>query len=170
VIVLYAVRVPFRVLGLVVLAFAVGACASLRDVEERTTQGPAADELWLYHQIAANGREPTFDERLHWRDQLDERIARYLRAHPEASNSLDLTTFRFERRAIVGMTKEQILLLLGRPLGTTSDPAEIEKRARRFWPLVREQAQEAWAYPLGWTFYFAGDRVVDITRYASSSP
>jgi hypothetical protein len=141
----------------------------MRNVEQRTTQGPTAEQLWLYRQVLANGREPTFDERLHWRDQIDDRISRYVREHPETASGLDITVFRFERRAIVGMTKAQILLLLGRPLGATSDPAEIEKRARKFWPAVREQAQEAWAYPLGWTFYFAGDRVVDITQYLSSS-
>jgi hypothetical protein len=161
--------VTSRVPGLVALAFVLVACASMRNVEQRTTQGPAAEQLWLYHQVLANGREPTFDERWQWREQTDERIARYLREHPEAANNLDVTTFRFERRPIVGMSKEQILLLLGRPLASTSDPSEIEKRARKFWPLVREQAQEAWAYPLGWTFYFAGDRVVDITQYLSSS-
>ena len=162
-------RVTAPVLGLVALALVLAGCASMRDVEQRTTQGPTAEQLWLYQQTLANGRDPSFDERMHWRDQIDDRIARYLREHPEVANSVELTTFRFERRAIVGMTKEQILLLLGRPLATTADPGEIEKRARKFWSLVREQAQEAWAYPLGWTFYFAGDRVVDITQYLSSS-
>jgi hypothetical protein len=160
--------VTSRVLGLVALALVLVACAT-RNVEQRTTQGPAAEQLWLYRQLSANGRAPTLDERLQWHDQLDDRIARYLREHPEAANSLDVTIFRFERRPIVGMTKEQILLLLGRPVASTSDPSEIEKRARKFWPLIREQAQEAWAYPLGWTFYFAGDRVVDITQHLSSS-
>jgi hypothetical protein len=161
--------VTARVLGFAALTLALAACASMRDVEQRTTQGPTAEQLWLHGQVLANGREPTFEERLHWRDRLDDGIARYLREHPETANSLDITAFRFERRAIVGMTKDQILLLLGRPLATSADPGEIEKRARKYWPAVREQAQEAWAYPLGWTFYFAGGRVVDITQYLSSS-
>lgn len=149
-------------LGVVVLVFA--ACAGPRTLDYRTTQGPTAEELWLHQMLAVNGREPAFEERQHWRDHLDDRIDRYLREHPEAANSLDITAFRFERRVVVGMSKEQVLLLLGRPLATSRDPAELEARAGRHWPQVREQAAEAWAYPLGWTFYFAGDRVVDITR------
>lgn len=139
-------------------------CLGPRVLEDRTTQGPTAEELWLYQMLTVNGREPTFEERQHWRDHVDDRIARFLREHPEAANSLDIAAFRFERRVVVGMSKEQVLLLLGRPLATSRDPRELEARAGRHWPQVREQAVEAWAYPLGWTFYFADDRVVDITR------
>jgi hypothetical protein len=63
------------------------------------------------------------------------------------------------------MTKEQIVILLGNPETTTTDPAEMEKLARRYWPAVKARAKETWTYPLGWRFYFAGDRVVDITQY-----
>jgi len=157
--------VTLRLLALVALPLALTACISGKAVEQRTTQGPSAEHFWFYRMIAANGREPNFDERRHWQNQIDEEIAQYLRGHPEAANSLEISTFRFYRRATVGMTKEQIVILLGRPETTTTDPAEMEKLARMHWPVVKAHAKEAWTYPLGWRFYFANDRVVDITQY-----
>jgi len=155
-----------RPLGPVLAALLLAACATLRPpLEQRTTQGPTAEEFWIYRVLLLNGREPTFDERRHWEDQIDQRIGEYLRAHPEAANSLDVSTFRFYRRAAVGMTKEQILILLGPPDAVTSDPAQMEKLARRYWPGIQGNATEAWVYPLGWHFYFAGTRLVDITQY-----
>ncbi len=150
---------------LVALPLVLTACALGRAVEQRTTQGPAAEHFWTVRMIEANGREPNFDERRHWQDQIDEDIARYLRNHPEAASSLEVSTFRFFRRTTVGMTKEQIVILLGPPETTTTDPAEIEKLARQYWSAVKARAKEAWTYALGWRFYFAGDRVVDITQY-----
>jgi hypothetical protein len=156
-----------RLLGLVALSLVLAACASARAVEQRTTQGPTAEQFWMLRMIEANGREPNFDERRHWQNQIDDDIARYLRSHPEAASSLEVSTFRFFRRTTVGMTKEQIVILLGPPETTTTEPAEMEKLARQYWPAVKARAKEAWTYPLGWRFYFAGDRVVDITQYLS---
>ncbi len=150
---------------LVALPLVLTACATGRAVEQRTTQGPTAEHFWMLRMIEANGREPNFDERRHWQDQIDEDIARYLRTHPEAASSLEVSTFRFFRRATVGMTKEQIVILLGPPEAMTTDPTEMEKLARQYWPAVKPRAKEAWTYPLGWRFYFASDRVVDITQY-----
>lgn len=158
--------VTLRVVGLVCVAAVLAACGTLRPpLEQRTTQGPTAAELWLYRVGLANNRQPTFEESRHWEDDLDDRIAKYLRANPSAANSLDVSTFRFLRRAAVGQTKEQIMILLGPPLATTSDPVEMEKVARKFWPDIKPRAQEAWMYPLGWYFYFGDSRVVDITQY-----
>jgi hypothetical protein len=155
-----------RLLVVLALPLLLGACLSARKAEEqRTTQGPSAEAFWLLRMIQANGREPTFDERRHWQNQLDDEIARYLRAHPDAANSLEVSTFRFYRQATVGMTKEQIVILLGRPETATTEPAEIEKLAGKYGPVIKAHAKEAWTYPLGWRFYFAGDRVVDITQY-----
>jgi len=151
-------------LGAALVALAVGACA-MAPLEQRTTQGPTAQELWTYRMILQNGREPNFDERRHWEDQLELRISEYLRAHPQAANSLDVSTFRFYRRAAVGMTKEQVLILLGPPEGITTDPAEMEKLARRYWAAMKDGVTEAWTYPLGWRLYFAGGRLVEITQY-----
>jgi len=158
--------VTLRLLVLVALPLALSAClASRKPVEQRTTQGPSAEHFWLYRMVLTNGREPTFDERRHWQNQIDEDIAQYLRGHPEAASSLEVSTFRFYRRATVGMTKEQVGILLGQPETATPDPAGMEKLARQYWPAVKARAKEAWTYPLGWRFYFAGDRVVDITQY-----
>jgi hypothetical protein len=157
--------VTFRGLALVSVTLALAACAALRPLEQRTTQGPTAQEFWMYRVLLTNGREPNFDERRHWEDQIDDQIGRYLRAHPEAANSLDVSTFRFFRRASVGMTKEQVVILLGSPEAVTTDPAEMEKLARKYWPAVKGQAKEAWVYPLGWHLYFADSRLVDITQY-----
>lgn len=148
------------------LAVVLTACASSKPkLEQRTTQGPTAEQFWMLRSMMQNHREPNFDERRHWDDQMELRIAQYLREHPEAANSLDLTTFRFLRQVSVGMAKEQVLILLGAPLSVTSDQAEIEKLATRFWPDIRGNATEAWVYPLGWRLYFAGQRLVDITQY-----
>jgi len=96
---------------------------------------------------------------------MDERISAYLREHPDAANSFDVTKFRLLHQTSVGMTKQQVQILLGPPEGTTSDAAQIEKVARRYWPQIKEKATEAWVYPLGWNLYFAGDRLIDITQY-----
>ena len=157
--------VTLRALALVALTLMLGACAANRGVEQRTSQGPTASELWMYKMVLTNGREPTFDERLYWQNDLEDQIGRYLRAHPEAANSLEVSTFRFYRRVAVGMTKDQVVILLGPPTKKTTDAAEMEKGARKYWPDLKDRAKEAWAYPLGWYFYFAEDRVIDITRY-----
>lgn len=153
-----------RVLLAVVLASA--ACASSRlPLEQRTTQGPIAEELWTYRVAVANGREPTFEERMHWERQIDLAITRYLAIDQEAASSPHLSTFRFARQAAVGMSKEQVMILLGAPLQTAREAAEIEKLARKYWPEVKPNATEAWVYPLGWSLYFSGSRLVDITQY-----
>jgi hypothetical protein len=158
------VAVTLRPLAFVALALVLAACLGPR-VEQRTTQGPTAEEFWFYRMLLTNGREPDFDERRHWQNAMEDQIAQYLRQHPEASNSLDVSTFRFYRRAVVGMSKEQVLMLLGRPVQVTTEATEIEKLARRYWPDVKDRAKEAWVYPLGWHFYFADDLVVDITQF-----
>ena len=140
------------------------ACASMRRVEQRTTQGPSAREIWYVRLVLQNGREPTLDERLAWEDRLDTNITQYLIQHPEFANSLQVTALRFDRRVAVGMNKELVLMLLDAPIGITSDQAEMEKLARRYWPLLKGNVTEAWAYPLGWNLYFAGSRLVDITQ------
>jgi len=41
----------------------------------------------------------------------------------------------------------------------------MAKLARRYWPLIEGNATEVWIYPLGWSMFFAGQRLVDITQY-----
>jgi hypothetical protein len=155
-----------RVAVVAAFVLALGACAVFtKPVEQRTTHGPSADEFFFMRSVEANGRQPTFDERRHWEDQIDDAIGRYLRAHPEEASNLNVSNFKFFRRTVVGMTKEQVTILLGPPQAATTEPAEMEKLARRFWPQVKARAKEAWVYPLGWNFYFAEDRLVEITQY-----
>jgi hypothetical protein len=153
-----------RVVLAVVLAGA--ACASSRlPLEQRTTQGPPAEVLWTYRVALANGREPTFDERTHWERDLDLAIRRYLAQDQAFANSPQVSTFRFLRQPAVGMTKEQVTILLGAPEVATSEAVEIEKLAGKYWADIEPRATEAWVYPLGWRFYFAGSRLVDITQH-----
>jgi hypothetical protein len=154
-----------RGLPIALAALGLTACALGRPIEQRTTQGPGALDLWAYGMALANGRPPTFDERAQWESDLDERIARHLREDPQAASALDVSTFRFHRRVAVGMSKAQVLILLGPPVAMTTDAGEMAKAARRFWPAIQGRATEAWAYPLGWRLYFAGPRLVDITQY-----
>jgi len=121
--------------------------------------------MWTYRVAVANGREPTFEERLHWERQLDQAVGRYLAKDQEFANSPQLSTFRFVRQTAVGMSKEQVTILLGAPERATTDMGEIETLAGKYWPDIRPHATEAWVYPIGWRLYFSGSRLVDITQY-----
>jgi hypothetical protein len=152
--------------AIVVLAAVVGGgCATRREVDQRTTQGPTAQQMFNLKIMGENGREPTFEEKRLWDQQIEERIGAYLRANPEKANALDVSTFRFLRQAAVGMDKEQILILLGPPTLVSGDQAQMEKIARRFWPQIQGSATEVWVYPLGWNMFFAGPRLIDITQF-----
>jgi hypothetical protein len=156
---------PALAIALVVLHAAGCAPFWSKPTEQRTTEGLTAEQVFTYRVLRQNGREPNFEEWRTWRDDMDERISAYLREHPDAANAFDMTKFRLLRQTSVGMTKPQVQILLGPPEGTTSDAAQIEKVARRYWPLIKEKATEVWVYPLGWNLYFAGDRLIDITQY-----
>jgi len=141
------------------------ACASYRTKEQRTTQGPLAEDLWMTNVIMANGREPNFDERRHWNNQMEYKISQYLHKNPEAANSIDVSTFRFIRQVSVGQSAEQVVILLGPPSSKTTDEAEMEKLARGYWASIKGSASEVWVYPAGWRLYFKDLKVVDITQY-----
>ncbi|PYN27169.1 MAG: hypothetical protein DMD99_03225 [Candidatus Rokuibacteriota bacterium] len=141
------------------------ACAAYRVKEQRTTQGPMAEDVFINTVIMANGREPNFDERRHWNNQIDLKISQYLHRNQDSANSLDVSTFRFVRQVSVGQTAEQVLILLGPPTAKTTDEAEMEKLARKYWPSIKGNATEAWVYPAGWNLYFKDATVVDITQY-----
>jgi hypothetical protein len=142
------------------------ACATLQPpLEQHTSQGPTARQFWTLRMLMANNREPTIDERRHWEDDLETRIERYLIEHPEAANALNVSAFRFTKQVVTGMTKEQVLILLGPPEGVTADQAVMEKAARRYWKDMQGNVTEAWSYPLGWTFFFTGQQLKEITQY-----
>ena len=115
--------------------------------------------------MVANNREPNLDERRHWQDELDQRITQYLREHPEAANALDVSSFRFDKQVVTGMTKEQVLILLGAPVAVTADQGEMGKLARRYWKDIEGNVTEAWVYDLGWHMFFSGPRLFTITQY-----
>ena len=154
-----------RAVALAALLLLAGCAKWNPPLEQRTTHGPTARQFWILRQAMSNSREPSMDERRHWEDQLEVRIDQYLRQHPEAANALHVTSFRFTKQVVTGMSKEQVLILLGPPEGVTFDPAVMEKAARKFWKDLQGNVTEAWSYPLGWTFFFTGQNLVDITQY-----
>lgn len=155
-----------RALLVVALLAALAGCARVTTREQRTLLGPTALEIWTASVMQRTGREPTFDERHQWDSQMEARISRYLSAHPEISNSSQVSNFTYLRQVGVGMSKEQALLLLGPPLGMVTDGVEMEKLARAYWPALKaSNVTEAWVYLLGWRLFFDGLRIVDITQY-----
>lgn len=166
------IRGVSRTLALTVaLVTGVAACAQLTTTEQRVFQGPTAVEIWTAGVVLVTGREPTFDEKHQWEVQIDRRISQYLHQHPAVANSADVQIFQFVRQVTVGMTKEQVVILLGAPVVATKDAAEIEKLARRYWPLIKpKNVTEAWLYPQGWRLYLSESKVVDITQYAEPFP
>jgi hypothetical protein len=149
---------------LAVAAFGAG-CAGKPAMEQRTTEGPTAEQAFAHRVARQNGREPTFEERQTWKDDLDLKIARYLDANPQDANALGVTKFRYLHQVTVGMSKEQVTILLGRPSAVTTEAERMAELARKYWDDLKERTTEAWSYPLGWHLYFSGDRLAEITQY-----
>jgi hypothetical protein len=137
-------------------------------VQQRTTQGPTAEMFWTAAILVQNGRAPTFEEKRHWEDDIDARIAAYLRTHQDAASSLTASAFRFHKQVVIGMDKEQVRILLGEPVRASTDPAEMQNVARVYWPSIRGKATEVLVYPLGWALFFERDKLIDITQYIPS--
>jgi hypothetical protein len=158
-----------RPLVAVVLWLLAGCATLLPPLDQRTTQGPTALEFWTVRVMQQTGRSPSFEEKRHFEEDLDERIGRYLREHDAAASSLTVLSFRSLRQVTVGMDKAQVEVLLGAPLTTTRDAAQMQNFARQHWPDIRDKSKpdEAWSYPFGWVVYFSNSRVVDITQYLS---
>jgi hypothetical protein len=153
----------------VVLWLLAGCAVLLPPIDQRTSQGPTASEFWTVRVMQQTGRSPSFEEKRHFEEELDERIGRYLREHEAAASSLTIMSFRSLRQVTVGMDKAQVEILLGAPLTTTRDAAQMQNFARHHWPDIRDKTKpdEAWSYPFGWVVYFSNSRVVDITQYLS---
>ena len=130
---------------------------------QRAVEGPTATEIYTHRFVVGYARYPTFEETFAWRDDLDRRISDYLVQHPEIALTLRARQFRVERRVVVGMVREEVTLLAGRPDATTAERAAMEAAAKQFWPQVSERAKEMWVYPNGWRLYFDGDSLVDMT-------
>ena len=155
------------VFRIVVVLLVLAGCASMGAVEERTTHGPKAEQIWMAQVMERTGRTPSFEESNAWRDQSDQRISRFLVQHPEVANSFEVQGFRFDKQVSVGMTKEQVTVLLGPPEATVTDVKELEKLARKYWPSMKDKVSEAWLYTLGWRVFMHEDKVVDLVQYLS---
>jgi hypothetical protein len=153
-----------RAVVLIALIWLAGCATGTADKQvQRAAEGPTAQEVFTSRFQDDYGRPPTYDESLKFEDELEERVSTYLGKHPGLSTSLNGTRLAFHPRVAVGMSKEQVAVVAGAPTESTQDEAQMEAAAGRFWPAVRQRAEEMWVYPGGWAFYFEGDRLVDLT-------
>jgi hypothetical protein len=113
-----------------------------------------------------NGRDPSFDERRVWENQVDMRVAKYLREHPELEQSPRYLEFRFWRQVAPGATRGEVETLLESPAERTIDPAFMAVLAEGHWDDVGRKAREAWVY-YGWVIYFDDAAVVAMVRRVS---
>jgi hypothetical protein len=156
-----------RAAALAALGLVVGACMTPPPVLERTTRGPNAEEFFVQQSYATNGRPPSFDEKRIWQDQMDEKVKKYLREHPEIENTARYTEFRFWRQVAPGSTPAEVKVLLGEPREQTIDPDMMAFFGEQHWVAMRATAKEAWVYPLGWVVFFDDSGVVDMLRRVS---
>jgi hypothetical protein len=154
-----------RILPLL-LALGAAACADKLEVVEQTTQGPTAWDVLAARSLLLNGREPSFDEKRHWDNEVEARIAKYLREHPELEQSPRYTEFRFWRQVAPGATRSEVETLLEEPQERTIDPALMAVLAERHWMELERKAGEAWVY-YAWVIYFDDAAVVGIVRRVS---
>ncbi len=158
----------FRAMGVMAVGLLAGACATAPPIVENTTRGPKAAEMHIVRSFNANGREPGWDEKRQFEDQLDEKVFKYLREHPEIENDTRYSSFRFWRQVTIGSTKEEVRILLEEPDQRTIDPALMASLSRRHWTQVQTKAKEAWVYPLGWVLYMDDKVVVSMIRERGS--
>jgi hypothetical protein len=162
-----------RSLLLVVVTVALAACATTdgdKSVDvQRATQGPTAEEVWMARFVKGYDRYPTFDEKVTWKEGLETRILAFLSKRPDIATSPRASQLRFERSVVVGMQKDEVVLLLEQPEASTSDQTAMRAGAGRFWSPIGARAKEMWTYPPGWRLYFDGDRLVDMV-VAGRSP
>jgi len=156
-----------RMVGAVAVGLVAASCATSPPIVEQTTRGPIAQEIQIARSFAVNGRDMGWDEKRAYEEQLEERVFKYLREHPELQNETRYSTFRFWRQVSVGSTKEEVKLLLEDPDERTIDPALMASLARRHWSQVQGKAKEAWVYPLGWVLYIDDKVVVSMIRVRS---
>src|SRR5262249_35973569 len=136
-----------KVIALVAIVTVLAGCGTVRIKEQRTSQGPLAEDLFTTFVYTANGREPNFDERRHWENQLDLRIPHYRHGPRGPPTPPAVSPSRLVKRGGAGQTNEQVLFLLGVPRGGPTRGGEMEKLARRYWPYIKGNATEAWVYP-----------------------
>lgn len=150
-----------------VAALFAASCGATAPALERTSRGPNAEEFFIQQSYVANGRSPNFDEKRVWQDQMDEKVFKYLREHPELESTSRYSEFRFWRQVTTGSTPGEVKVLLGEPRERTIDSALMASLGEQHWQAVRTTAKEAWVYPLGWVVFFDDKGVVDLLRRVS---
>ena len=124
----------------------------------------------FYARIAQRSdREPNFDERRQFKDQMDERVFKYLREHPEIEQKVALQRVPLLAPGERGQPRGEVRVLLDEPVEQTIDPALMGALAKAAVAGdVRDKAKEAWVYPLGWVLYFDDKGVVSMLRRPQS--
>ena len=153
------------VVALFLCACALGACAAFglgEPTVQRAAEGPSPLEVHDARFVRGYARPPSFEESELFRQAFEERVTAYLTRHPDLATSERALNFRLRGRVAVGMSKDEVTVLVSDPDSRSSEAAAMQKVARQFWPMIQPRAQEMWLYPGGWAFYFAGDRLVDI--------
>ena len=124
-----------------------------------------AEEMFYAKVSAASNREPNFDEKRQFKDhQMDEKVFKCLRDHPEIEQTTRYSEFRFGARCPEGSTPGEVRALLDEPLEQTTDPGLMKMKAKVHWAQISTTAKEAWTYPLGWVLYFDDKGVTDMIR------
>ena len=154
--------------GLLLAVVAAGCLSTHLDTVEMTGRGPTAEELFTVRSYAANNRSPSFEEKRQWEGEVEERVYKYLREHPEIQQSSRYSDFRFWWQVTNGSTYDEVLILLSDPHEQTSDPARMAVLAERHWEQLRPRAKEAWVYEPAWVLYFDDQAVTGIVHRISS--
>jgi len=130
---------------------------------QRAVEGPSPVEIHDARFVRGYARTPNFEESEIFRQALEQRVTAYFARHPEVATSEKASHFRPRGRVIVGMSKEEVVTLLGDPDARSIESAAMQKVARQFWSAIQPRVQEMWTYPGGWSLYFDGEaRVADI--------
>jgi hypothetical protein len=151
------------VLAIALVALALAGCAVQMDTYEQTPQGPTGLDVLTARSQMLNGRAPNFDEKRIWENRTEERIAKYLREHPELQQSPRYMEVRFWRQVVPGAPREEVEVLLDEPQEETIDPAYMAVLAERHWDDLGRRVTEAWVYH-GWVIYFDEKAVVSTIK------
>ena len=153
---------------LAALIAAAGCLTPHPDVVELTGKGPTAEELFTNRSQAINARTPTFDEKRQWEGQMEDRVFKYLREHPELEQTSRYMDFRFWWQVSSGSTPGEVRVLLDEPREKTADPGRMATLAERLWSELQPKAKEAWVYEPAWVLYFDDSGVVGMVHRVDS--
>ena len=109
---------------LAAVALLTTACSGDRaDVLERTDRGPRAEEIFIMPVVRrSTAGSPTSTRSGVWQDQMDEKVFKYLREHPELEQPSRYSEFRFWRQVTNGSTPGEVSVLLDEPRERPSTP------------------------------------------------